>query len=139
MVKAIEEFLCGKLSDHPPGYDLECVVVPANFDVGDPRIHDYDPRSISIPQTSGAVWFRVLEAGTDRYIGHATFAADEFAIRCDTIDVSSSHRRKGIATALYDYVEDIFDALTQPSELRSEEARLFWDKRLADRGAKLTP
>ncbi|MCB2402263.1 MULTISPECIES: GNAT family N-acetyltransferase [Rhizobium/Agrobacterium group] len=139
MVKAIEQFLCGKLSDHPPGYDLECVVVPANFDVGDPRIHDYDPRSIAVSQTSGAVWFRVLEARTDRYIGHATFAADEIAVRCDTIDISPSHKRKGIATALYDYVEDIFDALTQPSELRTEEARLFWDNRQVARGSKLTP
>ena len=139
MVKAIEQFLCGKLSDHLPGYDLECVVVPANFDVGDPRIHDYDPRSIAVPQTSGAVWFRVLVAGMDRYIGHATFAADEIAVRCDTIDISPSHKRKGIATALYDYVEEIFDALTQPSELRTEQARLFWDNGQVARGSKLMP
>lgn len=41
----------------------------------------------------------MLEAGTDHYVGHATFAADDAVVRCDAIEICPSHKRKGIATA----------------------------------------
>ena len=82
------------------GYHLEAALVPPAYPYHLAR-WESDDRSISVAKTMGSMWCRVHAGDPDSFIAIATFAADDVAVRCDTIDVDAAHRCKGIATALY--------------------------------------
>lgn len=114
-----------------PGYRFAVTALPAATGTTHPLGYDFDDRSIDVPNEWGSLWIRILDNAGNDLGGGATFAATERSVMCDTIDVPEEHRRKGIATSLYDLAEHVFGLVTEPSPILSEDAKAFWDKRRA--------
>jgi hypothetical protein len=93
--------------------------------------HENDDRGITkVPKNWGSLWVKILDDAGNYLGGAATFAASEKSVMCDTIDVPEDHRRKGIATYLYDLAEAVFGVAAEPSSLLSDDAKKFWAKRM---------
>ena len=45
------------------------------------------------------------------------------------LEVKTEYRRKGIATALYDYVEKTTGKIIEPGDDQTKEAKIFWENR----------
>jgi len=43
-----------------------------------------------------------------------------------SVNVASEHRRKGVASAMYEYAESISDVKVIPSQGRTDEGKAFW-------------
>lgn len=109
-------------------YDCEIGFVPYHFPY-QKAPWESDDRSVSVPKTSGSLWFRIYPTGTNSLVAQATFAADSCVVRCDSIEVAPPHRRKGIANQAYLLAACAFDAPVIPSGEQSELSRLFWQNR----------
>jgi len=57
-------------------------------------------------------------------------------VRCDLIAVQEPHRRKGIATVVYELASEIFDAPVVPATVQSDDARAFWAGRTEIRAGR---
>lgn len=114
-----------------PGYRFSCVVLPPNTGTSHSLGHDHDDRGIEVPKDWGSLWVQILDEDGNYLSGAATFAASEKSVMCDTIEVPEEHRRKGIATYLYDRAEEVFGVPAEPSPILSPEAEAFWKKRRA--------
>jgi hypothetical protein len=135
MTKKIEKIEGYELTDTPVGYRVKIITVPVNLPT-DHRIRcPYDDRSIIVPNTHGSIWMEVYEEGNDIYIAHGDFAATEESVMCATVEVNQHHRRKGIATVLYDLAEKLFEQHVVPSPGHSEDAQAFWAARVERRKA----
>lgn len=47
----------------------------------------------------------------------------------ENIEISSEFRRKGIASYIYDYIEDDLGILLEPSKNQFTDGKLFWKNR----------
>lgn len=81
-----------------------------------------------MPKSFGAIWFDV-STWQGGFVAQATFAADADAVRCDTITVNPAHRRKGVATSLYEIASEMFQGPVVPSDNQTAEAEAFWGGR----------
>lgn len=106
------------------GYHVEAVSLPPHTATTHPIGFEHDDRSIEVPNELGSLWL-VVTSTEGEIAAQATFAATPSCILCDTIEVVDEHRRKGIATALYDFAELIFGGLTQPSGVLTDDAKAF--------------
>lgn len=88
----------------------------------------FDDRSIPLPKVLGSVWFEVWEPGGG-LVAQATFAGGAATVQCDGIDVDADHRRKGIATAVYNIASSIFAAPVVPAAVQTADAKVFWNGR----------
>lgn len=112
-----------------PGYRLQKCTIPPGLPSNDRDRNGHDDRDIQVPKTNGSLWCTVFEVNTGDIVAVATFAASRKSVMCDTIDVDANHRRKGIATALYDLSETIFAVSVVPSSIQSPDSKKFWEKR----------
>lgn len=101
---------------------------PARLPTND-RVRDrFDDRTIAVPKAPGSVWFEVWDP-QNALAAHVTFAAEGQSVRCDGIEVEQPHRRKGIATALYQLASEIFAGPVVPAQVQTIEAKMFWNGR----------
>jgi GNAT superfamily N-acetyltransferase len=82
--------------------------------------------------------FRIDAVLGKQEVGYALISHEGNAIRAAEVDVSKSYRRKGIATAMYDWAEELTGKKIRPStdftgetfeEGLSEDAQKFWNAR----------
>lgn len=109
-------------------YGCEIALIPQGFPYQQAP-WDSDDRSISVPNTSGSLWFRVYPRSGQMPIAAATFAADAAVVRCDSIEVEELHRRRGIAKHAYLLAACIFEAPVVPSSTQLPGGLLFWRNR----------
>lgn len=107
------------------GYEFQIAMLPPNFPYRDAP-WEYDDRGINIPKNSGSLWFRICTVTDSAPVGQATFAADDTAVRCETITVDEDHRGKGIASHVYTCAACIFDAPVVPSGTLLDGGERFW-------------
>lgn len=88
----------------------------------------FDDRTIAVLKSEGTLWLNGTVRG--HHIAHAYFGVGSTQICCDTVDVHLNYRRKGLATAMYDFAEDLVARPAVQSEVfLSTDAPRFWDKR----------
>jgi hypothetical protein len=121
----------------PPRYLFLLVALPPNTGCSHSYDSSFDDRSVDLPKSWGTIWFRVRDTTCGGHIGHATFAASPLSVICDTIHIDDDHRRRGIATQLYDLAEKVFAVPAVPSHILSDEAEAFWAKRNLRKDPKL--
>lgn len=124
-VKSFTEGPCG---EH--GYFFLITIVPPGLPVDHPARERFDDRSIDLPHELGSAWIIARQNGREgTIVATATFAATREAVRCDSVEVDKKHRRRGIATALYDLAARVFERPVEPSDNLSEDAKAFWSSR----------
>ena len=111
-------------------YHFVFVLVPPKLPYDHPARQDFDDRSIDVDNELGSAWIKgYCGPANDNPVVVATFAATTDAVRCDTIDVVEAHRRRGIATTVYDSVGELLSLPVVPSDVLSDEAKAFWASR----------
>jgi len=128
VVKAITEQADwnGPILNDAYNVDVECL--PPNFPYTESR-WEYDDREIAVPKSFGSMWCKVFEPANEIPVAHAVFAADDTAVRCDSVHVDAVHRRRGIADQLYQLAACLFDATVVPSDRLLDDGELFWEGR----------
>lgn len=84
------------------------------------------------PEFTGAGQVFTIENNNGEEIGRATLSAKypNEPLYFDNIKIDEKYRRKGLATKLYDYVENRIGEKLQPSPIKqSVEAQKLWEKR----------
>lgn len=120
-VKPITEVELYEIDDPAKPYRVVMWCVPPG-PPEDVRIGERFPEgSIEVPKSFGAIWFDV-STRQGGFVAQATFAADADAVRCDTITVSEAHRKKGVATSLYEIASDMFQGPVIPSDNQTSDA-----------------
>ena len=112
------------------GYYLQFTVVPPGLSSSHPSREMNDDRSIEVPNELGSLWCRIFQSDNRTPVASAVFAASRDSVLCDTIDVHEAHRRKGLATFLYNLAEQIFEVPAAPSEILSDGSQAFWKRRV---------
>lgn len=110
-------------------YDATIVEMPFGLDPRNPLREHFDDRSVGVHHGMGSIRIIVCDAGARAIVAIAVFGADAGVVRCDTIEVSSLYRRKGVAMALYQLASCIFEAPVVRSHILSPDAVLFWGNR----------
>lgn len=116
----------------PVGYYFDLSLVPPGLPTQDQARFEFDDRSITYDCTNGSLWFRIVEEASQSHVGHATFALGDGVIICDSIDIRCDHRRKGIATSIYDLIERLFEIAIKPSDVQTDCAKEFWKSRQSE-------
>lgn len=109
-------------------YTVEIVALPAGFPYQEAP-WDFDDRSIEIPNKAGSLWLHVFIEDRSSIVAYAIFAGDDDVVRCSDIHVAEGHRRKGLATSLYQMAASFFEAPIVPSRMLLNDGALFWGKR----------
>lgn len=112
------------------GCRIEVVEIPVGTPYQATR-WDYDDREIMVPKSSGSLWMRVCRENSVELVATATFAADKFVARCNSVFVTPGFRRAGLATYLYYLASERFDARIVPSNLLLKDGATFWSNRSA--------
>lgn len=68
------------------------------------------------------VWF------DDNHIGSAWYKKKTNSI--DSIEIDEDFRRKGLATFLYNYIENDLNIKLQPDKVQTQDGKVFWKSRL---------
>lgn len=86
-----------------------------------------DPSSLAFPEGSETLWAFVWPK-SQRYdtCGYFTFGVVADEIMAETVDVLPGHERKGVATAVYRFVQRATDMRVVPSNSLSPEGKALW-------------
>ena len=127
-INEVKIFTAGPCGDH--GYFFDVAVVPSKLPFNHPARDRFDDRAIAVPNELGSVWVTVYSHEDKSSIAAvATFAATNDSVRCDSVEVNLTHRRRGVATPLYDLASKVFELPIVPSDTLSEDAKAFWSNR----------
>jgi len=119
------EIECFELvADHR--YKIAAYRLPSSFNHCPDLHEDIDCRDIAVPKERGVLWCHVHYEGQNPPVARGIFGAGSNSIQCDEVHVNNGHRRRGIATALYQLANIIFDDIVVKSPVVIDDGPLFW-------------
>lgn len=64
------------------------------------------------------------------YVGFSDFGWQNGRFVCLSIEVQPEYQRRGLATIMYNIAEVVVGEKLSPSEILTDAARIFWDRRM---------
>ena len=94
------------------------------------RTADKCSYSITYEEDENGTFFVTIHKN-DLLVGGAELSYTPSGWQADHLWVCDNHQRRGLATKMYDLVESTTGLPVLPSDVQTEDAKLFWESRLS--------